>query len=108
LKRDSKVVESLPARPEPLGDNTYRIGKLPPGAYDIVVQVMSPPEIQPRVTTHSGKIPVNIGKADEDLGTVSVRATVPLTGRIVVPEPLPSALDFKRLTLTLRPLDLTA
>jgi len=107
-KRNTKVAEILPARPETLADNTYRIGRLPPGAYDIFVQVLSPPQVQPRVTTHAGKIPVNIGRSDEDLGTVSLRATVPVTGRIVIPEPLPSALDPRRLTLTFRPLDATS
>jgi protocatechuate 3,4-dioxygenase beta subunit len=104
-KRDSRFAENLLARPESLPDNTYQIGRLPPGAYDIFAQVSTPPGVQPRTVTHAGKIPVNIGRANEDLGTVSVRATIPVTGRIVVPEPLPS-LDLKRLTLTLRPLDI--
>lgn len=107
-KRNSKVVETLPARPEILPDNSYRITRLPAGDYDIFAQVSTPPQVQPRVTSHAGKIPVNIGRSDEDLGTVSVRPTVPITGRIVVPEPLPSPVDLKRLTLTLRPLDIPA
>jgi hypothetical protein len=104
-KRNTKVVELLPARPETLPDNTYRIARLPPGAYDIFAQVSTPPQVQPRVVTHAGKIPVNIGRSDEDLGTVSVRATVPITGRVVVPEQLPAPLDLRRIILTLRPLD---
>jgi hypothetical protein len=105
-KRNSKLTENLIARPETLPDNTYRISKLPPGAYDIFATVSTPSNIQPRVTTHAGKIPVNIGRSDEDLGTVAVRATVPVTGRIVAPEPLPSPIDLKRLIVTFRPLDL--
>jgi hypothetical protein len=46
-----------------------------------------------------------MGRADEDLGTVAVQQTTPVTGRIVVPEPLPSGLDLKRLTVMLRALD---
>lgn len=105
-RRSTKVVETLPARPETQPDGSYRIARLPPGAYDIMAQVSNSPQGQPRVITHAGKIPVNIGRADEDLGTVAVRTTVPIAGRIVAPEPLPSALDLKRLTLTLRALDL--
>ncbi len=105
-KRNSKITENLPARPETLPDNTYRISRLPPGAYDIVATVSTPSAVQPRVTTHAGRIPVNIGRGDEDLGTVAVRATVPVSGRIVAPEPLPSPIDLKRLVLTFRSLDL--
>jgi hypothetical protein len=57
------------------------------------------------VTTHAGKISVNVARADETLGTIALRPTVPVTGRIVAPEPLPSAIDLKRLTVTFRPLD---
>jgi hypothetical protein len=104
-KRNSRVPEILAARPETLPDNTYRIARLVPGAYDIIAQVSAPPQGQPRVVTHAGRIPVNIGRSDEDLGTVSLRATLPIAGRIVAPEPLPSPIDLKRITLTLRPLD---
>jgi len=104
-RRDSKFADNLPAPRDTLPDGSYRISRLTPGAYDVFAQVMTPPQVQPRVTTHSGKIPVNIGRTDEDLGTVSVRATVPVSGRIVVSEALPSPLDLKRLTLTLRSLD---
>ncbi len=107
-KRNSRVVEYLPVRPEALPDNSYRVSRLPPGAYDIFVQVTTPPQVQPRETTQAGKIPVDIGRSDEDLGTVPVQATVAVSGRILVPEPLPSALDPRRLALTLRPLDLPA
>jgi hypothetical protein len=101
-KQNSKITESnILARPVTLPDNAYRIERLAPGAYDIVAQISTPTTVQPRVITHAGKIPVLIGRGDEDLGTVSVRATVPVTGRIVQAEPLPSTIDLKRLTLTL-------
>jgi hypothetical protein len=104
-RRNNNVIEPQLSRAETLPDNTYRIPRLPPGAYDIFVTVSSPPQIQPRITTHAGVIPVNMGRADEDLGTVAVQQTTPVTGRIVVPEPLPSGLDLKRLTVMLRALD---
>jgi hypothetical protein len=101
-KQNNKITEpNILARPTTLPDNTYRIERLAPGAYDIVAQISTPAAIQPRVVTHAGKIPVLIGRSDEDLGTVSVRATVPVTGRIVPAEPLTSTIDLRRLTLTL-------
>jgi protocatechuate 3,4-dioxygenase beta subunit len=91
-KQNNKITEpNILARPTTLPDNTYRIERLAPGAYDIVAQISTPAAIQPRVVTHAGKIPVLIGRSDEDLGTVSVRATVPVTGRIVPADPLESA-----------------
>ncbi len=107
-KRNSKVVENVLARAETQPDGSSTISRVPPGAYDLFVQIATPPTVQPRAITHAAKIPVNIGRADEDLGTIAIRATVPVAGKIVPIETLPSTLDLKRLTLTFRALDMPA
>jgi hypothetical protein len=105
-RKNGLANEQQVARPESLPDNTYRLAQLPPGAYDILVQVSTPAAVQPRVLTHVGSIPVTVGNANEDLGTVSIPQTVSVTGRIVAPETLPSPLAPERLTVTLRALNL--
>jgi len=105
-RRNGLANEVQPPRSETLPDNTYRLAGLPPGEYDIFVQVSSPPAVQPRILTHAMNIPVTVGSSNVDLGTVAVRPTTPVTGRIVVPDPIPSALVPARLVLTLRALDL--
>jgi hypothetical protein len=107
-KRSTKIVENVASRPDLQPDGSYLISRLPPGAYEVFVQIATPPQVQPRVVTHAGKFPVNIGRSDEDLGTVAIRATVPVSGKIVATETLPSTFDVKRLTLTFRPLDMPA
>ena len=107
-RRNSRLTETVLSRVETLPDHTYRFTRLAPGAYEIAVFIATPAAPgQPRIVTHAGTIPVNIGRADEDLGTVSVRATVPVTGRIVTPDPLPAPLDIKRLALSLVALSTT-
>jgi protocatechuate 3,4-dioxygenase beta subunit len=104
-RRNSEINEPQVTRAESLPDSTYRL-KLPSGSFDLWVQIATPAGVQPRVLTHAGLIPIEIGNADLDLGTVSVRRTAPVTGRIVVPEPLPSTIAPERLVLTFRALDL--
>jgi hypothetical protein len=104
-RRNGELNDQQAARPESLPDNTYRL-KLPSGSFDLLVQVATPAGVQPRVMTHAGVIPIDVGNADRDLGAVSLRRTVPVTGRIVVPEPLPSSIAPERLALTLRAQDL--
>jgi hypothetical protein len=104
-RRNARISQTQLARAETLPDNTFRLTGLAPGAYDVFVQVVAG-TAQPRILTHAGVIPVNIGNADEDLGTIAVRQTISVTGRIATSGPLPSSLDPKRLVLTLRALDL--
>jgi uncharacterized protein (DUF2141 family) len=107
IRRKNGLANELQlGRPENLANDTYRLGQLTPGSYDIQVQVYTPGGIQPRALTHAATIPVNVGNANQDLGTVAVPATVSVTGRIRVPDPLPSPLALERLTLFLRSLDL--
>jgi hypothetical protein len=112
LRRKSALAnEQQAARAEMLTANTYRIGQIAPGAYDLFVQVSSNPVgvgAQPRVLTNAASIPVNVTNANLDLGTVAIPSTVAVTGRILVPEPLPSPLASERLVLTMRALDLAA
>ncbi len=107
-RRNSRINEAVAIRPETLPDNTYRIPKIAAGAYDMFVQIATPPTVQPRAVTHAAKIPFNVSRSDEDLGIIAVRATIPITGRISAATALPGPLDLKRLVLTLRPLDLPA
>ena len=104
-RRNAKISQIQLARAESLPDNTYRLTGLAPGAYDVFAQIFTNVP-QARVLTHAGIISVNIGRANEDLGTVTLRQTIPVAGRIVTSGPLPSPLDTKRLALTLRALDL--
>jgi hypothetical protein len=105
-RKGGLVSEQQVARPETLPDNTYRLAQLTPGAYDVLVQVASGAAVQPRVLTHAGSVPLTIANANEDLGTVSIPPTISVTGRIVVPDALPSPLALERLTVTLRAADL--
>lgn len=104
-RKDGIANDQQIVRAEPLADNTYRL-KMTTGSYDIFAQVNTPTTAQPRVLTHAANIPVTIGNADQDLGTVVIPATVPVTGRIVVPDPVPFPLALERITLMMRALDL--
>jgi hypothetical protein len=109
-RRDSRLLETISARTETLPDNVYRIPRLSPGAYDIFVQVASPPApgVTTRVITHAGKYPVNIANDNVDLGTVDLRPTVNVRGRVTAAEQLPAGVDPKKLVITLRPLEMPA
>jgi hypothetical protein len=109
LRRKSALAsEQQAARAEMLSAKTYRIGQIAPGAYDLFVQVSSNPGVgaQPRGLTNAANIPVNVTNANLDLGTVAIPSTVAVTGRILMPEPLPSPVAAERLVLTMRSLDL--
>ena len=107
-RRNGLANEQQTARSEPLTDNTYRIGQLAPGSYDLFVQVFTAIGAQPRVLTHAASIPINVRDANLDLGTVAIPPTVAVNGRILVPDPLPSPIAVERLALTLRALDFAA
>src|SRR5262252_365268 len=90
-RKNGLTNEPQAARIETLSSNTYRIGQLAAGAYDFLVQVFGvadgPP---PRALTNAASIPVNVKDSNQDLGTVAIPSTVAVTGRILVPDPLPS------------------
>ena len=56
---------------------------LPPGNYEIVVTVTND-----GVSTHGSVIPVVVGDANQDLGTVTLVPSVALTGQILLANPL--------------------
>jgi len=106
-RRTGLANEQLLARPETLPDNTYKLGQMPQGVYDVMVQVFTPTTVQPRTLTHAANIPITVTNTNLDLGTVAIPATLSVSGRIVVPDPLPSPLIPAGLILTMRALDLT-
>ena len=106
-RRNGSILELQVARPETRPDNTYRIVGLAPGTYDISASFFTPLAVQPRILTHAATFTVDLGNADRDLGTVALQPAVSVSGRLIVPEALPSALDLQRLVLMLRrPADL--
>jgi hypothetical protein len=111
-RKNALANEQQGAEQETVSGNTYRIGHLVPGAYDLFVQVGSivptGTGAQSRVLTNAGSIPVSITNTNLDLGTVAIPSTVAVAGRILVPDPLPSPLVAERLVLTMRALDVAA
>src|SRR5688572_9304212 len=107
-RRNALANEQQVVRSEALGDNTYRLGQLSAGAHELFVQVFTAAGNQPRILTHAANIPVSVTNSNQDLGTVAIAPTVPITGRILVPEPLTSPLAPERLVLTLRSMELPA
>jgi hypothetical protein len=106
-RRSSLANEQQPSRAEMLSGNTYRIGQLAAGTYDLFVQANSAAVGGvPRALTNAASIPVTITNGNLDLGTIAIPPTVAVTGRLLVPDPLPSPLAPERLVLTMRALDL--
>jgi hypothetical protein len=98
-RKTTRSNDTLPVRPESLADNVYKLS-LPPGSYDVVVQVSSTSTVGTRVLSNAGIFPVVVGNRDQDLGTLAVPQTIPVNGRIVATEPV-TGLTPERLNVTL-------
>src|SRR5688572_480894 len=77
-RKNALMNEQQVVRHQALGDNTYRLGPLPAGDYDLFVQVHAAVGNQPRTLTHAAHIPVSIPNSSQDLGTVAIPQAVPL------------------------------
>jgi hypothetical protein len=104
VRTDRANPVSVSAQPESLGDSTYRISNLAPGAYDIYVQSRPGPTDVQKIY-QSGRMSVNVGKEDSVAGTVALRPAGTLVARLIPTESLAVTVNPSVAAILLRPMD---
>jgi hypothetical protein len=93
-------------QPESLGDKSYRLSRLPAGAYEIFARASAPQgQALPNPGPLSGMLRVEFAGANDkefDAGALVLRPHVSLRGRFQFAEPSPG-LAFGKLAVALRP-----